>query len=1019
MTWITRIALKKRWLTVLVAAMIAGASIWAMMTLKMELIPDIDMPMTTVFTVYPQAQPDEVMERVTVPIEETAIGIGGLKHTSSTSSEGSSFVFFQFEYGTDMDEVNRTLGERLAQIDLPAEVRNLPPAMPGLAENPRLFPIDMNQIPVVTLDLYGDVPAREMRQVAIDRIVPQLEGIDGVQSVSVAGGSEEKVLVNPRLEAMNGQGVSMGHLAAVLAMQEHQSVDSVRNAVLRPDGLLLRDVADVSVGLPPGSSVSRTNGKPSVSISVTKEAKANTVTTANAVLEEAEAIGKGLPSGMALATTLNMAEFIEASVSDLTTNAIIGSVLAIVVVFLFLMAFRASLVTAVSIPLSLLVGFLVMRFSGITINILTLSAMVIAVGRVIDNSIVILEVLYRRMQQGERFADAAINGVREVVVPITSATVATVVIFIPLAFVGGIVGEMFLPFGLTITYALIGSLLIALTIVPVLSGSLLRTGAKSRLKPSWYLRAYTVALRWCLGHRAVTLILATVLFLGSFSLVPIIGTSFMPEMNTGTLTVSVEMPEGTDFARVQEVVADVEGVLGTSPGVETYSAVAGVSGTSMGAVAAMFGGGGTGNSATITVITSSDAESVAETLASRLEGITEESVITVHSLEAMGAMTSGLAISVRGETYEEVAVAAERLIADLVAAGQGSTPVAIGSPVERRRQEMAQKALSQLTELELEIAPVEPKLVVEPDMAKAMALGLSVDQMTALQREFFIVQQGVAVGQANVNGVDREVFLEGVAGQLTDLDTARELMVGFPSAVALGDIANVEIGVQPTNISRIDGKTSATITAGIAQENVGAVNQAVQSRIDAMDFAPGIETSMGGVTEDMMESFSDMFVAIGIAMVLAFAVLVLTFRSFRNPVIIMVSLPLASIGALVGLLVTGHPLGVTGLMGVLMLVGIVLTNAVVLISVVEQMRKDGSSPFEALFEGARTRLRPILMTAITTMIAMVPLAFGMGEGLLMAAELAVVVIGGLFSSTVLTLLVIPAVYAVVNRVRIG
>jgi len=1020
MSWITKAALKRRWLTLLIAALVAGASVWAVLTLKMELIPDIQLPMTTVVTVYPQAQPEEVMEQVTVPIEGTAAGISGLLHTSSSSSENSSVVFFQFEYGTDMGRVNAIIAERLDDIELPPEVRSLPAMMPGLDNNPRLYPIDLNQMPVVILSLYGDFPAQTLEEVAVSQVVPALEGIEGVLSVPVTGGTEEKLLVNPVLDAMIEEGVSMGQLAAVLQTTGYDSLESLRSTVLRPDGLLLEDVAQVKLDVAPGASITRTNGKPSVRISITKETTANTVNTANAVLKKAHTLAAALPAGLSLATVLDQSEYIEASVSDLTNNALIGSALAIAVVFLFLLAFRASLVTALSIPLSLLVGFLVMRFTGLTINILTLSAMVIAVGRVIDNSIVILEVLYRRMQQGERFADATINGVREVVAPITSATIATVVIFLPLAFVGGMVGEMFIPFGLTLTYALIGSLLIALTVVPALSGYLLRARVQTLARSPWYLGIYGAMLGWCLRHRAATVAIAAVLFLGSFALLPIIGTTFMPEMNTSTLMVDIEMPGDTSMARMEQVAADAERILGAHADVLTYSTEIGPSSGALAAVAAVFGGGNTSSFATITVVISPDADGdvVADSLRSKLEAITNEGTVTVRSREAMAVgTTSRLEISVRGDSYQDINAAAESLAADLRVAAQGGVPEDPESRPEQRRREMEQKALSHIEDIELEIVDTKPKLIVEPDPARVMTLGFTMEQIASLQKELFIVRQGASVGEVELDGIVHEVFLQGLAEQLTDPDVAARLRVGFPNPVALGDIATVAVGEQPTSISRYEGKVAAAITANITQENVGAVNRAVQSRIDSLDVPPGVEISMGGITEDMMESFSDMYVAIGIAMVLAFVVLVVTFRSIRNPLIIMVSLPLASIGALLGLFVAGRPLGVTGLMGILMLVGIVLTNAVVLVAVVEQLRRGGMDPYQAVVAGARTRLRPILMTAITTIIAMVPLALGFGQGVLMAAELATVVIGGLFSSTFLTLLVIPAVYAIVNRIR--
>ncbi|HEY32995.1 MAG TPA: efflux RND transporter permease subunit [Dehalococcoidia bacterium] len=1000
MTWLTRVALKKRWVTILVTALVTGVSVWAMLTLKMELFPDIELPMTTVFTACPGAQPgeflepDEVLEQVTIPVEGAADGINGLKHVTSTSSDGISFVFFQFEFGTDMgsaediSSVNGTIAKNLAELDLPVGVYL------------QLIPIDINQMPVVTLSLNGDIPAEDLKQIALDDIVPRLKEIDGVadDGVSIEGGSSDKVLVKPSLDKMVQYGISMAQLKEQLGMQRYSSLAEVENVVLPQDGTRLSQVADVSIGPATGTAISRTNGKLSINIDVSKEATANTVTTANAVLDEVEAIKSDLQAGLELITVLDQSEYIEASVSDLTNNVLIGSLLAILVVFFFLMALRASFITAISIPLSLLVGFLVMRLTGVTINILTLGAMIIAVGRVIDNSIVILEVVYRRMQQGERFYDAAVNGVREVVAPITSATIATIVIFIPLAFVGGIVGEIFLPFGMTITYALIGSLVIALTVVPALSGYLLRMRTQDRPRASWYLKAYTAALRWCLNHRVVTLVIAILLFFGSFLLLPIIGTTFIPEMNTDMLTVGIEMPRGTELTDLNEVAGEVEEVLGRNPNVVTYSTVAGAS-TGMGSeLYRLFMGGGSSNYATIQVVVNPEAntDDVIEQLEEELAGITETGKITVAALEAMsGGMSSGLEISVRAESYDDVTQAANQLIERLEAAGEAQ-----------------HGELSYLEDLRLELVSVEPEPDIDWDDDRIESLDLD---GTQLRQEEYLIRQGGKVQTANLDGTSLDVFLEPVVNELVSVDIAQNMPVG-PTAIPLGEIATVELGEQIPRISRVDGKLSATITATITQENIGAVSRAVQSEIDSLDLPPGVEMSQGGIAEDMRDSFSAMFIAIPIAMALAYVVLILTFRSFRNPLIVMVSLPLASIGAMVALLITGRPLGVSGLMGVLMLVGIVLTNAVVLIAVVEQMRRDGMSPYQALVEGARTRLRPILMTALTTMIAMLPLAFGLGKGVLMAAELATVVIGGLFSSTMLTLLVIPTVYAWVNRI---
>jgi HAE1 family hydrophobic/amphiphilic exporter-1 len=969
------------------------ASIWAIFTLKMEMIPDIDLPMTSVVTIYPRATPEDIMNGVTVPIEDAISEIGGLRHIISTSAEGKSFIFAEFEYGTDMDRVNDTISENLSELDLPPEVRDLDPEMlelAGMDENPQLFAIDMNAFPVVFFSLSGDLSPHELQQVAISQIIPRLEKIDGVSFVGIEGGSKDEVLVSLDPEKMNEFGISMSQVAATLAAQQYSSLSEVENTALGTDSVVLRDIAGVSLGPPPETALTRTNGKPSVGINVLKDKEANTVTVANAVVDEVEKIGEELGDDVELITVFDQSEFIERSISDLTRNVIIGGILAIVVVFLFLMAFRASLVTAISIPLSLLIGFLLMWVFGITINILTLSAMAIAVGRVIDDSIVLLEVIFRRMQQGEDFKKAAIGGAKEVAAPITSATLATVAIFIPLVFVGGIVGELFIPFALTITFALVASLLVALTIVPALSNFTVSKKAKARERETWYQGVYTPMLKWALGHRALTLVIAAVLFFGSFGLLPIIGSSFLPNMSEKMLTVDIELPPGTDLIATEEVAMQVEDILGEKPEVfVTYDTTVGTSASVFGGFSAMMGGGP--NTATVFILLDRDAdlEGEAEALRHAFEGIVEEGTISVSTGPTGMSMMMGssrLDIAIRGENHDDIASAANELFAEL-------------------------KTMDGLAEQEVNFASVEPKLQIEPDPAKIINSGLSPEQIEQLEEEFYIMIRGGTVAQANLDGETYDIFLEGIAQNLDSVEIARGLRVGWPISVALDDIATVELGQQPTNIRRVDQMLAASITADITKKNVGAVNQAVQDKIDALTLAPGVEVSIGGVIEMMEESFSSMYIAIIMAIVLAFAILVVSFRSLLNALIILMSLPLASIGAFLGLLIAGRPLGISAMMGMLMLVGIVLTNAIVLVALVEQLWKRGLSPYDALIEGGRTRLRPILMTALTTMAAMLPLALGLGEGTIIASELAIVVIGGLFTSTLLTLLVIPVLYS--------
>jgi HAE1 family hydrophobic/amphiphilic exporter-1 len=991
MSWLTKIALKKRWLTFLVIIVVTGVSIWSTLLLQMEMIPNIELPMTSIITVYPQEKPETIMNAVTVKVESAVSKIDRLDQLISTASEGSTFTFAVFEYGTDMKQVNETIRQNLDGLALPAEVRNLPSTIPQLDENPRLFAIDINAMPVVIVSLTGDMLPVKLEEIANTEIIPEIENIEGVYHVGLDGGSNKKALVNLDVDRMNAAGISMSRVAVVLGSNQYQSMDSLENLAVSP-GTSLDDIADIELGLPSGMTVSRTNGQTSVTISVTKDSEANTVKVANAVIDKLEEIRPDLQSGVQLVTVLDQSEYIENSIGDLVRNAIIGFVLAVIVVFVFLMAFRASMVTAISIPLSLLIGFLAMRFLGITINLLTLSAMAIAVGRVIDNSIVVLEVIYRRMQHGEEFKDAAINGVREVAAPITSSTIATVVIFIPIAFIGGLVGEMFMPFALTMTAALIASLIVALMVIPPMSNFKVARNKEETDQIAWYHKLYLPVLKWALNHRGITIIVAVILFFGSFSLVPVIGTAFIPQMSEKMVAVTIELPIEADLAEVEEAAIKIEQAIKNTVDSRVFLTSAGSSGSFIGSFSSMTGGGSNTASITVYLGAEADQDQAAAALRESLEGLVDGTTVSVSSGNAMSSamMGSGLDISIRGDNYEDIASVSKALFAEIQDVGG-------------------------LAELDLALSSTEPKLNITPDMAKMVSSGLDMSSMAQMNQEFMMMSMGSTVSSVTLDGEVYEVYLNGIVPRLNNVETARGLLIGYPDSVKLGDIADVSISEQQTNIQRVDEKLAASITGIITDENVGRVNMAVQQKIDAMSLPEGVEVTIGGVMEMMKESFSGMFIAIIIAIVLAYSVIAVTFRSLMKPLIIMISLPLASIGALIGLLIAGQPLGVSSLMGTLMLVGIVLTNAIVLIDLVEKLRKTGKGTYDALVESGRTRMRPILMTALTTMVAMLPIALGLGEGTVLSAELAIVVIGGLFSSTLLTLLVIPVMYSITNR----
>ncbi|TET15119.1 MAG: efflux RND transporter permease subunit, partial [Dehalococcoidia bacterium] len=880
--------------------------------------------------------------------------------------------------------------------------------------------LDPSMMPLVIFSLMGDLPSAQLGAIAQTRVVPELASVEDIADVETEGGEKEQVLISPDPGKMNQFGISMYQIFGLLSLvPEYDSLGDIENAAMGVDAVVLGDVADVVQGPAPGTRITRTNGLPSVGIAVMKEKDANTVDVANAVVAKAEEIEGELQRSLGdeveleLTPVFDQSEFIEKSIGQLRNMALSRAAQATVTVLLGRAAFRASLVTAMSIPFSIVIGFLAMYFSGITINLLTLSAMAIAVGRLIDNSIVVAEVVYRRMKRGEGFRDASINGSKEIAGPITSSTLATVAIFIPLAFVGGIVGELFMPFALTITFALIASLLVALMVVPAFSkwfvGTKKEEEEEEEVGETWYQKLYIPSLKWALGHRVITLVVAGVLFFGSLGLISMIGTSFIPGMGEKMLIVEIELPSGTDSGTTGEVAASIEALLADNDAIEIYHTTIGTSTTSVhAAMSAAMGGGD--NTAEITVLLDPGANEPKEQedLELGIEGLMLGDYVTVLSGdEAQGGQMgfgSGLDISVIGESSAEVNLAA-------------------GLLYERLEE------IEDISNLETDLTMVVPKLYIQLDSSKIEALGLTEQELQQLQNEVSLLRRGWSLPNVavNVDGDSYGVFIKGVAMGLYEAEnpeaTASALRLGLPPSLALADVADVALVEGPTHIGHIDKKLSASIVGEITAKNVGAVNRLVEDEIDAVEDEidalgiEGVEIRAGGVMEEMAEGFSRMGIAIMIAIGIAYLILVVTMRSILNPLIIMISLPLASIGALLALLIAGYTLGISGMMGVLLLVGIVLTNAIVLIALVEQLRKQGMNTYDALVEGGRTRLRPILMTALTTMFAMLPLAFGLGGGTLIAGELAVVVIGGLFSSTLLTLLVIPVVYSLVDGLR--
>jgi HAE1 family hydrophobic/amphiphilic exporter-1 len=1006
------------------------------------------------------ASPEAVMHDVTVPIENTISGIAGLNNIQSTSSENMSLVMAQFDFGTDMDVAENSVTESLNGLGFPVGV-----------QKPRVMALNIGLMPVIMMSLVGDIDPGKLEEIANERVVPEIESVEGVFLVELTGARKKQVSVTISPALLNPLRISMSQITGIMKANNlslpvgsitteemvmpirtsyrYNSLEDIGNTVvgvagvsLAPDGvppagmpsgaglamgqgeapsgtmppsgvppsgapaappsnqglqgvprpIRLKDVAHIELAPSREVSISRTNNKPSLGIMITKDAAANTVDVANAVMEKVEEMRGELVEGVELVTFFDQSTLIERSIDQVVRDALIGAICAILVIFFFLLSVRLSLIVAISIPLSILVAFLLMSWQGITINMLTLSALGIAIGRLVDDSIVVLENVHRHYQGGASLKQAALEGTREVIVPITAATLTTVAIFLPLALVGGLVGEMFVPFALTVTFALLASLVIAITVVPTLSSFFMAKRAGPQEHDNWYQRLYTQTLKWALNHRAVTLVIATALFFGSFALLPFIGTAFFPTPAEKMIQLSIEMPPGTDMATTLRKAVEVEGIISENPAVRTYSTTINTGSGTMSAMRAMAGGlGGGESSANMFVALKPDADLKRESSALReaMEPIGGDSAITVSSMEAGSTGTNNVRLVVTANRYTEVEKAT-RDIVNVMAGVEG------------------------LSDIRSDVTSAKPEIAISVDPASAMIFGLTTAQI-AMQVQELITGQTVTTVELDGRPVDVYVAME--PSSMDSLEEIKRLRVGLLQPVPLNQIASVKIVDGPIEIKRIDRKRAGAITATITKENVGAVNRAVQERIDTVDLPEDVEVKTAGVIEMMGETFSNMGVALLVAIALVYIVMVATMGSLLNPFIILFSLPLTAIGVFLSLFITQRTLGASALMGVLMLVGLVLTNAIVLLAFVQQLRKQGMGIFDALVKGGRIRLRPILMTALTTIFALFPLAIGLGEEGIIAAELGTVVIGGLVSSTFLTLIVIPVIYSLIENAR--
>ncbi len=1014
MTWLTDWSLKRGSVTLLVAVGLVFGGLYSAVSINQELIPDLDFPILTIVTANPGANPEDVADTVTAPIEAVLTGTPKMKSLQSVSAESVSIVIAQFDFGDDMREAEAEVLRRVAGVSLPAA-----------ASTPRVTRININEtLPVIQIAASGNGDPAELEAIVTEQLAPTLQAIDGVQQVDVFGATEQQINVLLDVPAMQSKGVSAQQIAGLLqannisvptgrvdvdgfsvplrTVSRLDSLDAIATMIVGVDTsgamplpVRLSGIAEVTMGTSGRTTISRTNGNPGLSVAVTKAQGANTVQVANAAKEALEDIRAATAGRAEFDVILDQSLLIEESVEGLTREGLLGAVAAVIAIWLFLISFRSTIVAAVSIPLSVLVAVTVLFVQGFTINILTLGGMTIALGRVVDDSIVVLENIFRHVQEGDDLDHAVSAGTREVTGAVFGSTMTTVAVFLPLGFAGGITTVMFRPFALTVTFAILASLVVALTVVPVLARYLIgrrQLGARRATEERLTLvqRLYLPALRWSLRRRAATLAIAAALFIGSLGLLPLIPTTFLPAMGAKQFFASVSLPPGSGSEEeVLAVAIQAEQIIATLPDVDVYNttiSLGGGAGDSLALSRAIQGQGTRGATIVVRLNDEADLEAVKALARERLKAIAG-AFVNIQG-EGSADTNSQLQISVTGDDAETVqAVGVE--VAAAIRGVDGVVDVATAAGIRQR----------------------EVALMVDP--MKALPYGLTGGQVAMALRELTVGQTVTRLDLPDIGNVD--VVMRAGPAFTSSVDNIKQLELGTIATTTLGEIADVREVLAPAQVTRTDQRSSASISGRITGSNTGVVQGDIQAKIDSLTLPEGVEVAPGGVLQQFSESFKSLFIGIGVAIVLVYIVMVLVMGSLRNPFVIMFCLPLASIGALSALALSQRALGMPSMFGFLMLVGIVVTNGIVLVDFVNQLRARGQSVNDALLEGGRLRVRPVLMTAFTTILALIPMSIGLTEGAIIAAELAVVVIGGLLTSTFLTLLVVPVVYNLVNR----
>lgn len=1020
---LTEVSIKRPAFITMVFVALATLGIFAYTQMGVDLLPKMDWPMVSVVTVYPGAGPKEVEFAVSKPIEEELSSLNGLKHVRSFSNEGVSVILAEFSFTTDVEAAVNEVQRKVDRIraDLPREIY-----APTVAKS------DINDFPIVRIAMSGaNMDARDLYQYADEHIAPRLEQLPGVSSVEITGGRQREIRIevdNDRLRAYNlsilqvSQALQRENLdfpTGKINSPESQYIvrvagkftapEAMNNIVLKAGGdskVYLRDVARVLDTYNEDLTLTRLNGAAAVGLMLQRQSGSNSVQVADLVRRELAKIAAEQQGRIHFEVAQDITQFTRHSVAEVQRDLFLAVLMVAIVLFIFLHSFRNSLIVLLSIPTSLITTFIMMQALDFTINLVSLMALALVIGILVDDSIVVLENIHRHLEKGEEPKTAALKGRAEIGFAAIAITLVDVVVFLPIALIGGLVGKIFKEFGLTVVVSTLLSLFVSFTLTPMLASKWSRAG-KTTIRWNWLhaliekfeawqerLNArYHRLLEWSLDHRKTVILTSFGLLFASFALLPLglIGTEFMTEADRGEFAITLEMPIGTAIEITDNATQRVEGILAGMPEVDRYMATVGKSQSEWSSTKRP-------NVAQIAV-TLKDKRARARSTAEVMNDISRQAagipgLITRMSPISMfgAAQESPLQIEVKGPDLETLAAIAEQVAA-----------ITAGVPGTRDVKSSWEEG--------------QPEIRVAVDRERAAQFGLTLGEIGMALRTALEGDIATKFKDGNSEFDTRVVLAK--SNRSNPADVEKVTLVNYRGErVFLHQVAEVYYGKGPTMIGRKDRQRLITVASNLdGTVPLGQITAEIQKRGAALALPPGVTVAYAGDVQNMQDMFRDMMIAISFAGLFVYMIMVALFESYAHPFTIMFSIPVAMVGGLGALALTGQTLNMFSMIGILLSMGLVTKNAILLIDRTNEQRAQGLSVRDALLEAGPTRLRPIIMTTLTMVLGMAPLALALGAGSEIRQSMAIVVIGALVSSTLLTLVLVPVVYTYVEGWR--